>query len=283
MIDELINQAAKAIIDADALLITAGAGMGVDSGLPDYRGDKGFWKAYPVLESEGMSFASMATPACFHESLHRAWGFYGHRFQLYNSTTPHNGFNILKKWRDLKLNQTFVFTSNIDGHFIKSGFSDESIYECHGSINYLQCLGVCDSGIWPVTHFDFKVNTSSLTAVGDLPRCPLCGSMARPNVLMFSDYDWNPQRANRQNSKFKNWKAQNEFKNIVVVEIGAGTEVPTVRLLSESMGGTVIRINSLDCASTTRVMYKAMHTTIPIKLGALEALNRIDKEIFKLS
>ena len=38
--------AATAISKADALLITAGAGMGVDSGLPDFRGDKGF----PFLE-----------------------------------------------------------------------------------------------------------------------------------------------------------------------------------------------------------------------------------------
>ena len=31
----------------DALLVAAGAGMGVDSGLPDFRGDEGFWRAYP--------------------------------------------------------------------------------------------------------------------------------------------------------------------------------------------------------------------------------------------
>jgi NAD-dependent SIR2 family protein deacetylase len=30
---------------ADAAMITAGAGIGVDSGLPDFRGSEGFWKA----------------------------------------------------------------------------------------------------------------------------------------------------------------------------------------------------------------------------------------------
>ncbi len=29
--------------EAEALLICAGAGMGVDSGLPDFRGNEGFW------------------------------------------------------------------------------------------------------------------------------------------------------------------------------------------------------------------------------------------------
>jgi NAD-dependent SIR2 family protein deacetylase len=44
-----IRRAARLIAEADALLITAGAGMGVDSGLPDFRGREGFWRAYPAL------------------------------------------------------------------------------------------------------------------------------------------------------------------------------------------------------------------------------------------
>ena len=38
------------INEAEAILITAGAGMGVDSGLPDFRGNEGFWKAYPIAK-----------------------------------------------------------------------------------------------------------------------------------------------------------------------------------------------------------------------------------------
>ena len=48
----------------DALIITAGAGMGVDSGLPDFRGTEGFWKAYPVIKDLGYSFSEMANPIC---------------------------------------------------------------------------------------------------------------------------------------------------------------------------------------------------------------------------
>ena len=42
MIEEQIAQAKQFIEEADAILITAGAGMGVDSGLPDFRGNEGF-------------------------------------------------------------------------------------------------------------------------------------------------------------------------------------------------------------------------------------------------
>ena len=49
---DLLEHAADLISQADALIVAAGAGMGVDSGLPDFRGTEGFWKAYPVLGRE---------------------------------------------------------------------------------------------------------------------------------------------------------------------------------------------------------------------------------------
>jgi NAD-dependent SIR2 family protein deacetylase len=54
--DGAIERAVRAVRDADALLITAGAGMGVDSGLPDFRGNEGFWRAYPPMAKLGIQF-----------------------------------------------------------------------------------------------------------------------------------------------------------------------------------------------------------------------------------
>ena len=63
---ETLEQAARSIATADALLITAGAGMGVDSGLPDFRSDGGFWRSYPRLAELGLAFEDMAQPRWFH-------------------------------------------------------------------------------------------------------------------------------------------------------------------------------------------------------------------------
>jgi len=62
--------------------VTAGAGMGVDSGLPDFRGDQGFWRAYPPYAKVGLSFADLANPRWFDEAPSLAWGFCGHRLNL---------------------------------------------------------------------------------------------------------------------------------------------------------------------------------------------------------
>src|SRR5436853_7570255 len=109
-----LKQAARAIASAEALLIAAGAGMGVGSGLPDFRGDQGFWKAYPAYEKLRLDFVSLANPRWFTTDPTLAWGFYGHRRNLYRQTQPHEGFHLLESWaRQMRLG-AFVYTSNVD-------------------------------------------------------------------------------------------------------------------------------------------------------------------------
>ena len=86
------QRAADLIVRADALIVTDGAGMGVDSGLPDFRGPEGFWGAYPALGRARIRFEDIANPQAFEDDPHLAWGFYGHRLNRYRATQPHEGF-----------------------------------------------------------------------------------------------------------------------------------------------------------------------------------------------
>ncbi|MCX6553710.1 MAG: NAD-dependent protein deacetylase, partial [Candidatus Aminicenantes bacterium] len=118
-----IRQAADIIAAAEALLICAGAGIGVDSGLPDFRGAEGFWNAYPPYRKLNLDFYDLANPEWFSTDSELAWGFYGHRLNLYRRTIPHPGFGLLLKWAMAKSGGYFVFTSNVDGQFQKAGFA----------------------------------------------------------------------------------------------------------------------------------------------------------------
>ncbi|NPV04229.1 MAG: NAD-dependent deacetylase [Syntrophaceae bacterium] len=250
--NDQINRAARALREADALLVTAGAGMGVDSGLPDFRGNEGFWKAYPPMAKLGVSFVEMANPLWFERDPSLAWGFYGHRLHLYRRTVPHAGFGRLLEIGRSKREGYFVFTSNVDGQFQKAGYDEDRIEECHGSIHHLQCQRPCSQDIWEARGVSIDVDEAQFRAREPLPRCPRCGALARPNVLMFNDWDWIPHRTRAQGELFHRWLEgiSGRKASLAVVELGAGKAVATVRMTSEAAvrggRGTLIRINPRD-------------------------------------
>src|SRR5208282_1400536 len=101
----------------------------------------GFWKAYPPYARLGLDFVSLANPRWFASDPELAWGFYGHRLMLYRETEPHQGFAILRRWMSRMSGRGFVYTSNVDGHFQKAGFSPDQVYEVHGSMGALRRHG----------------------------------------------------------------------------------------------------------------------------------------------
>lgn len=267
---ETLQKAAAAIRDARVLVVTAGAGMGVDSGLPDFRGDRGFWNAYPMYERLGIDFVGAANPAHFSRDPAFGWGFYGHRTNLYRQTVPHAGFAILRDWIDRFALDYFVVTSNVDGQFQKAGFAGDAILEVHGSIHHLQCLQPCSPAIWD-NHEEVPVDLGTMRA-GHIPLCIHCGGIARPNILMFGDFSWLSDRTRRQERNFDEFLTDNGGEPMVVVEMGAGTAIPTIRSLSEQLGhryrATVIRINPREAQIGPPHLSVAMQ--------ALDGLREID-------
>lgn len=266
MSDELAR-AAELIRGAGALLVCAGAGMGVDSGLPDFRGGEGFWRAYPPYAGLGLRFEELADPQHFASDPELAWGFYGHRLDLYRKTVPHRGFGLLLELGLAKSGGVRVFTSNVDGQFQAAGFPH--VAEAHGSIHHLQCLAGCSREIWSAQDCTVEIDEATMRARPPLPSCPRCGSLARPNILMFGDFDWVPDRSQEQLDELAAWRRAN--RDAVVVEIGAGQAVPTVRRYSElasAATGALIRINPRE----PRIRHGR---GVSIAAGALETLVKL--------
>jgi len=269
--NEAIREAAAIIAGADALLICAGAGMGVDSGLPDFRGSQGFWNAYPPYRKLGLNFYDLAVPEWFVADPELAWGFYGHRLGLYRRTVPHRGYFLLREWATRKPAGHFVFTSNVDGHFQKAGFAEERVHECHGSLLHLQCAWGCPGQVWPAGGAAVAVDEETMRARPPLPACPFCGRLARPNVLMFGDWGWQPQRSQEQALRLRDWLEALGRRRLAVVECGAGTAVPSVRRMSERMlerpGTRLVRINAREAG--------VPEGQVGLAGGALETLEAI--------
>lgn len=268
--DSHIARAAQLIDEADGIIIAAGAGMGVDSGLPDFRGNEGFWKAYPALAAAGVNFPQAASAAGFVRDSARAWGFYGHRLALYRRTVPHAGFVLIQKWSQAKPLGCSVFTSNVDGQFQLAGFDPLQVHECHGSIHHLQCSAPCGEAMWPADEFFPSVDQQACKLLGAAPSCPYCGAVARPNILMFDDWSWVEGRTEAQSERQQRWL--DRVQRPVVIEIGAGTAIPTVRHFGRRItgrhNGTLVRIN-------LREPDVDRSQDVGLRLGALDALRAI--------
>jgi hypothetical protein len=114
-----------------------------------------------------------------------------------------------------------------------------------------------------------------------LPVAPLLAGealAARPNVVMFSDWSVNMERNDRGYRAFCAWReALPEKAAVAVIEVGAGTAVPSIRETAEQFalefqGATLIRIN-LEAPRTPAGLGSR---GIGLPLGALDALTRLD-------
>jgi NAD-dependent SIR2 family protein deacetylase len=275
MFDRALDQAARAIASADAFLIGAGAGMGVDSGLPDFRGKEGFWNAYPPYQRLGLDFVALANPRWFTLDPTLAWGFYGHRMALYRKTIPHEGFSILRRWASAAPHGGFVFTSNVDGQFQRAGFAPDAIVEVHGSFDGMQCTRECGVGIVAGDSFHVEIDPESMRAIHPLPSCPRCGALARPNILMFGDWGWDSARTDLQMRRLDAWIESQGDARLVVIECGAGEAVPTVRITCQNIAhqkrGVLLRINPREPDVPMG------HISLP--MGALSALRALDARL----
>jgi len=245
-----IKKAAEALSEADHIIVTSGAGMSTDCGMPDFRGKDGFWNAYPKYKELGLNFYDLAQAKWFKEDPHLAWGFYGHRKNMYQNCVPHFGYNFLKEL-SLKKDMFFI-TSNVDGLFEKSGIDKNRIWEIHGSIHKFQHIEThwydkdnLSNEIISSEGYDIEIDESM--RIKDLPKKD--GLILRPNIAMFGDYNWNQKEALRQQEAFNAWEFGVHGK-IAILECGAGVAIPSIRMIGESLknkySANFIRINTDD-------------------------------------
>jgi len=277
---QVFAKCANWIRSADFLLITAGAGMGVDSGLKVYN-DVAAVRQY---RQKKLDYSALSTPKLLASNPALFFGCWGMCWKDYTQTEPHMGYTLLHNWCDEyfpKKNDTqpfFVYTSNVDGHFIKSGFDPILIYHIHGSSMRWQCKAPrrCGKETWALeNNFDFDLDEN--LCAKNLPKCRFCERHARPNVMMFFDDDY--FEYGNENENWLKWISQlKENDNVLIIEIGVGTMIPTVKASNEALlakypNARLIRINPENITT------KCPEQTITIRSGGLEGLTKINEQL----
>jgi len=143
-----------------------GAGISVESGIPDFRGEDGLWSTFEPME--------YATLTCFLRDPSRAWQLYRALGRTLLDREPNPAHRALARLEsDGRL--AGVVTQNVDGLHQAAG--SHTVLEIHGEHGNLHCVACGYRQPFEPRHLED----------GPVPHCPACDHALKPNVVLFEE------------------------------------------------------------------------------------------------
>jgi len=212
--DELIKKVADQIRESNWTVALTGAGISVDSGIPDFRSPGGLWTRFDPYE--------YATIDAFRADPEKVWTMINEMHGIVSRAKPNPGHIALAQMEELGYLKAVV-TQNIDNLHQDAG--NKRVIEFHGNAKQLVCL---EDGK--------KYSADSFEGSTSPPRCE-CGRILKPDVVLFGEAI--PIRASIE--------AQHEAQECnVMLVIGTSAMVApasSIPVMAKSTGGVVIEVN----------------------------------------
>jgi len=159
-----LDEAAALLASVDALVVTTGAGMSAESGIPTFREAPGaVWAEYDP--------ADLATPEGFLRDPALVWRWYAQRRAIIATVQPHAGHRAIAALEAMYA-PFLLLTQNIDNLHRAAGST--RIIELHGNIFRYKC-------------FDRGHAVAQLPDTDEVPPRCHCGSLLRPDVVWFGE------------------------------------------------------------------------------------------------
>ena len=222
---ELIQQAAEKIAAAEKVVALTGAGISVDSGIPDFRSASGIWSKYDPMEY-GTIDAFMANPL-------KIWNMLRELTEMVGDAKPNAGHKGLAELESIG-RWSGVITQNVDGLHQEAGNS--TVIEFHGNGRKLVCLS-CKR----------RYDRDDMIVTDSFPPMCACMNVLKPDVIFFGEMI--PMRALLE--------AQAEVEGCdVMLVVGTSAQVvpaADVPHVAKARGATIIEVNPETTALTTLV------------------------------
>ena len=167
---EKIKKAAELLFNSKHAIALTGAGFSTESGIPDFRGDDGIWKKYPI-ETFGTLESLLKDPSKF-------WRMAKEIAPTLFNAKPNKGHYAIASLEKMNILKGII-TQNIDELHQKAGAI--LVYEVHGNINKFNCLGCRASYNKEQVLGKLKKEKQSP------PLCDYCAAPLKPSVVLFGE------------------------------------------------------------------------------------------------
>ena len=159
-----IKEAAKAILRSSNTVALTGAGISVESGIPDFRSPDGLWSRYDPLEYGHIG--------SFRSNPEKVWKMLLEIDELLAKARPNRAHEVLANLEKMGFLKA-VITQNIDSLHQRAG--SKNVIEYHGHNRSLRCE-TCGK-VYPRAGVDFS----------RLPPLCECGGLLRPEFVFFGE------------------------------------------------------------------------------------------------
>lgn len=224
---EKIRKLGKALEEADAVIIGAGAGLSASAGFV-YTGER--FQAYFSDFEEKYGFHDMYSGGFYpYKTLEEYWAYWSRYIYLNRYMDPPKPVyeDLLELIKD---KDYFVLTTNVDHCFQKAGFEKERLFYTQGDYGLFQCSEPCCQETWDNEEIIGEMirRQDHMTIPRDLvPHCPHCGKPLTMNLraddTFVQDEGW--YQASRRYSRFL---TAHQDRKILFLELGVGYNTPVI-------------------------------------------------------
>jgi len=170
-IEQLAEQVAELIINSKRCMVFSGAGISTESGIPDFRGEDGIWTKMDPEDFTIQRFVARPEVRKLQWKLLSEGGL----IKDVRPNAAHYAVAELEKMGKLDC----VVTQNIDNLHQLAGVPDEKVFELHGNMQYVRCLG-CHKR-YPTAEIIARL------AKEELPECEACKGILKPDAVYFGE------------------------------------------------------------------------------------------------
>lgn len=243
-----IRRVVQRLRKAKRVLAVTGAGMSADSGVPTYRGVGGLYCS-EAARPYGFSIEEILSGPMFRGRPELTWNYLREIERACRDAKPNRGHEVLAEM-DGYFDAVWILTQNVDG--LHGAAGSRNVLDVHGDLHQIIC-----------TSCDYRTHVHDYQDLADLPLCPRCEAVLRPDVVLFGE-SLDPNKLSR---------LEQELRKGFDVVFSIGTSslfdyiVAPLRF-AQAAGKTTVEINP---------DFTAMSELVEIKIHAraAQALDRI--------